>query len=179
MSGLFSDTKRDPVVQAVIDAQQDERCLQTLFDLLDPVLYRIARRIASQVIDDAVQMAKIRIWKKIQKVDIDRPETIKTYVMKAAVSGMRDEVRKYLRQHPMPMASLENVEIAIITDMEMTVQDYDGVLELYMMYIQQTGDIHGAHKAVGDILEVSTARASTLFHQASRDFIERWKKENA
>lgn len=171
---------REAVTTAIFAAQADHSKLNALFDLLDPMLYAVARRIARQIPDDAVQVAKIRIWKKIHKVDPSRPESAQSYVMTAAITGMRDEVRRYIRDlrggHKVRMDDVDTSLFAQKKVPEPT--QFKNILDRYILYIEQTGDFAGAHKHVATMLGVTTARASTMFHEASRTFIQTFKKEN-
>ena len=171
---------RDLVTKAIFEAQADHSKLNALFDLLDPMLYAVARRIARQIPDDAVQVAKIRIWKKIHKVDPQRPESAQAYVMTAAVTGMRDEVRRYIRDlRGGHKSRMDDVDPTRFVQKEKQVNPkYGNVLDRYINYIEGTGDFAGAHKHVAGLLGVTTARASTMFHEASRDFIKAFKEEN-
>lgn len=168
---MFSKDRPDPLTEAIKDASVSPDCFGKLFEILDPVLHNIARKIASQCVDDAVQVARIRIWRKLQKVDLSRPATAKAYLLKTGVSAMRDEVRKYLRMTPANLHSLEKLDVedhSIVA----AVEGFEGVLALYEAYIEETGDFAGAHRGVADVLGVTTARASTLFHAASKAYID-------
>ncbi len=176
---LFIGQRPDPLYQAIVDAKDiGGRAIEPLLEMLEPVLRRIATRLASQCVDDAVQQARIRIWRKLHLVDVSRPGTAKAYVMKVAVSAMRDEVRQYLSQHPSTVGPIENVEIKDLSLATTDVYEFDTLLKHYLDYLEETGDFVGAHKAVGEKIGVTTARASTLFHKAARDFILNWKEEH-
>lgn len=172
-----------------MDAQVTPDGFDRLFRLLDPILLRIASRIAHQCVDDALQQAHIRIWKKVNRVRIetvDDRRTAKSYIMQAAVSGMRDEVRRYLRQHHIngeghgsPALSLEQASETVQLDLAASSFDFQGVLKVYKEYIEMTGDFAGAHKYAGGVFNISTAQASTRFHQAAKMFMQAWVVERA
>ncbi len=65
---------------AVKAANNDEHALRQLLQSLEPVLYRIAGRIAPALIDDAVQCAFIRIWEAVKKMDQSRPESARSFL---------------------------------------------------------------------------------------------------
>lgn len=133
---------------------------------------------ARQIPDDAAEEARIRVWKKIHKVDVTRPETARAYLMQAAVTGIRDAVRKYLRQTRYERGNVDEMDQSRFKSKreEPEKYDYNDLLRRYIDYIEATGDFHGAHKAIGEELNVTTARASTMFHGSARQFIEELKK---
>ncbi len=46
------------------------------------ILYRLmALRIAPQCVEDCVQNALLKLWRRLDRVDLSRPETIKQFVM--------------------------------------------------------------------------------------------------
>lgn len=167
-----------------MDAQDDINTLSSLLKLVDPTLKFLCFRFAHQCQEDAYQAAIIRIWKKIHKVDPSRPSSAKAYLMQAALSGIRDEVRRYRRGSDNDMILRQDMGYTHgsanrATSDIMDRSEFPGILQQYLTYIEETGDMHGAHKVVGMELGVTTARASTLFHEAARVYAKRLKDEEA
>lgn len=135
---------------------------------LQPLLVRIARRVAPQIGDDAVQVAVIAIWKSLVSVDLDRPSEVRAYLLRVGVNAMHDEIRKYLRR---TKGVVELVQDVARRDEFEHGSDFDGdVLRLYLRYIETTGTFKGSHKHVAGILGVSTSRASNMFHEAAKSY---------
>jgi len=157
-----------------------------LFKSLKPSLLKIANSVASQIVDDAVQVAFIKIWKKIDHVDITRPGSVKPYLLTMATRAMKDEVSLYLRR------SLKQVNLGIddqgrdiinsLPDKKMyDVLSFDrpsGILGEYIKYIEKNHTLNGAHTAIAKDLGINLSDVVGAFNKEIGKLNKRRKYES-
>lgn len=168
----MSSMDRDNLIQAVKDARKSKKNYPKLLEILEPTLVRIARRIASQIVDDAVQAAEMKIWRKLDRVDMKQPSTVKPYLMKVAVSAMRDEVQRYLRRTRHQVRISEDYELEAPSKSTTDVE-FKGVLLVYLKHIKMTGSFKGCHKSVAAELGIPVSRVTDMFHKEASSLINR------
>jgi hypothetical protein len=118
-----------------------------LYYLLKPVLTSVARRIASQCVDDAVQCGLVKVWKNIGYVDLGRDATVKALVMKIGVRAMRDEVRKVLSKSR--ESGHDDLDYRPSKQEDGNRLTFTGpVLEEYVKFYVETGTFVGVHVEV-------------------------------
>lgn len=130
---------------AVREAQRGD--FDRLHDLMKPVLTSVARRIASQCVDDAVQCALIKVWRNVGYVDLSREATVKALVMKIGVRAMRDEVRKVLSKSKESGSEDLDFNPAKVEDPR-GLKFYGDVLEEYVKFYEENGTFVGVHVEV-------------------------------
>jgi sulfite reductase beta subunit-like hemoprotein len=114
---------------------------------MKPVLTSVARRIASQCVDDAVQCALIKVWRNVGYVDLSREATVKALVMKIGVRAMRDEVRKVLSKSKESGSEDLDFNPAKVEDPR-GLKFYGDVLEEYVKFYEENGTFVGVHVEV-------------------------------
>lgn len=118
-----------------------------LHDLIKPVLTSVARRIASQCVEDAVQCGLVKVWKNIDYVDLTREATVKALVMKIGVRAMRDEVRKVLSRSK--ESGSEDLDATPGQEEDEHRLVFTGtVLEEYVKFYRESGTFVGVHVEV-------------------------------
>lgn len=165
---------------SVRKSRLDESELESILDELRPTFTSIAKRIASQCVDDAVQVALIRVVRAIKqnKINMDRPDTIRSMLMSSGVNAMRDEVRKYLRLSwgqttDEVLESREGGEIDGRAESLTNSEELGPYLSMYLEYVREHGTFKGAHRFVAKKLKVRLSWASSMFHREAKDFISR------
>lgn len=138
-----------------------------MHDLMRPVLSSVARRIASQCVEDAVQCGLLKVWKNLHYVDLSREATVKALVMKIGVRAMRDEVRRVvsrsrekcgdeLEARPRP----EKVEGPVA---------FSGpVLTEYVRFYEENGTYVGAHLEVAKKLNMTPPEVQAAVRREAR-----------
>lgn len=155
----------------VEEAREGDEGLRRLFEALDGVLHAVARGVASQVVDDAVQMAHIKIWRSLGRVDLTRPGTIRSMLVKVGLNAMRDEVRKWLPAWDAELGMPDDVDFFPARSGSNSDEEFSGVLADYLRYVRENGRFKGAHTYVARIRGVTVSRASALFNEAVRHFV--------
>lgn len=156
------------------DARKSDRGFEALVNVLNPLLYGKARKIASQCVDDAVQSAIIKIWRNLDKIDENRQDTIKALMMRMAIQAMRDEIRRVLRRRR--EVGFEDEIMKLFKEKEKREErwDFTGILGVYYQYVKDSGTFVGAHKHVSEILGMNMSNASVKFHKESKIFTEKY-----
>jgi len=123
-----------------------------LYLLVTPVLTSVARRIASQCVEDAVQCGVVKIWRNVGYVDLSREATVKALVMKIGVRAMRDEVRKVLSKSK--EVGTEDLDLSPGRQSDERCLSFHGpVLEEYVKFYCETGSFVGVHVEVAKRLK--------------------------
>ena len=154
---------------------KNEWALAELYQRLRPGICRLARNLASQLVDDAMQAGEIAVWKTLPKIDYSRPTTIRGFLMKAAFYAIRDEIRRYLRV----TTKLVYMDPADVCDPEQHEHtqhfSYNGVLALYFEYVKRNNEFAGAHKHVAGLLGMKLSMATALFNEEAASFSKKHK----
>ena len=89
-------------------ARQNTRAIEALISALEPALRRMAKRIVPGLEEDeAVQVARIKVFRILRKVDFKRSEhAIKGLLLTAAANAMRDAMRGTARRRPINLTDL-------------------------------------------------------------------------
>jgi hypothetical protein len=120
-------------------------------------------------VDDAVQVALIKVWRRLDQIDLDRPSTIKSVITTTGVRAMRDEVRSWLRLHRHDGDQIDNWELIAGQKEKKSDLEVSPFLRLYLKYVEDTGSFDGAHRHVANQLGVSLAYVSSIFHRLCLD----------
>ena len=158
----------------VEQSQKDDAGLNYLLEIISPVLNGMARKHFPAIADDAFQNALIMIWKKIGKVDTSRTDgEIRGYLIQTGYRAMQDTWRKFARQntesHVEDEDQLQQAKLTQEYAEEATIE-FSGLLQDYLEYVDQTGDISGAHTAIARKNDCSIAKQTREFHKAAREF---------
>jgi len=154
----------------VADALEDPQKISALFEALDPVLRALARRVSSALLDDVLQAARVAVWQALPKVDLDRRGSIRAMLLKTAYHAMRDEIRREARQSRLP---IEHLTSRPLHHTDYHPEQFGGILDHYAEYVRSHGTFAGAHRHMARMRGVSIAKATSDFHKAAREYIER------
>lgn len=138
-----------------------------MHDLMRPVLTSVARRIASQCVEDAVQCGLLKVWKNVGCVDVARESTVKALLMKIGVRAMRDEVRR--------VVSRSKEKSGEELDHHRGAERIDGpiaftgpVLVEYVRVYEESGTYVGAHIEVAKRLGMTPSEVQTVARREAR-----------
>ena len=124
-------------------------------------------------VDDAMQVGWLRIWRVLGQVDLTKnSRSIKAYIIRAGVFGIRDEVRRLGRQekHSQPIGLWQGEALAEDAD---DILEFGGVLARCLEYVEKRGTIAGAYTAVARDMEIKAGEVSRRFRQEAEAWIER------
>lgn len=167
----------------VIKARCGPRDIESLLSALAPAINGMARKLAPWCLDDAIQTAKIAIWKCLPWVQTYRPDSaIRQMLITTAVNAMRDEVRRQIRHdraHGMEQEYMETVEdvgtsmsasefIDALAELRLC-----NLLKMYAWHVRQHGSFAGAHKAVAARMRLSISAVTEKFNAAAARWRER------
>lgn len=167
-------------------AQDDVKNIPALFEALMPALKAIAIRIAPQCVDDAIQAAQIKIWRNVDRVDLSRHNTIRALLCRMAHNAMRDEIRKWLRQHPKGVEAWGPDDLGEIvdrrTELRMDQKEYlDRVLETYALVLQDPHNegksFETIHDQVSWQLKVPPTIMAKVYNMAVLRLVESMREE--
>jgi len=163
-------------IRMVQEARVSDVGFEKLLDVLKPRLRGLAFTICSaRYQDDAVQMATIKIWKSLGKINTHNGTNIESYLLKISINAMCSWVmqnkRKTMVQEVLETdgSGKEMMEISCKQLLLLSV-DHCGILTHYLEYIRQTGTFRGAHKAIAKVLGVSPRKTQHDFSVAAEDF---------
>lgn len=162
-------------------ATRDSRGMERLLAALDgPMRVAALAVVGPGHVEDAVQAARIKLWRRIDRCDLSRPSTVKAWLMRVAVRAMRDEGRKCRRHHREqneivvdPAAIDEQARVPRGTPV------FTGLLALYVEDLKQYNDFAGSHARIGKQFGVRRGRMSVLFHRAVKEFVAGLPKHEA
>lgn len=150
------------IMELVLEDDQNFNILSTA---LEPYLKRIASAIAYQIKDDAIQAAHIAIWRKLDKVDMTRPKSIRGILLAIGVNAIRDEVRRHIRSKEMSGVTFDVVSFH-------EGHDFEGLLSEYVDYIRIHGTFEGSHTAIARKHKRSEATIRTQFYREANKHFE-------
>lgn len=159
-------------VELVRRSREDAESFAMLVLDLRPILHSIARRLRRDMIQDLEQEGSFAVWNEVvnnRTVDLDRPTTVRPYLIRCASNRMKSYLRRRANEI-MPVMDLDklpsNKPFPICLEVE-------GILRLYLMYARMENTMVGAHAWVADQLGVTTSAACTLFHKAAKKYREK------
>jgi DNA-directed RNA polymerase specialized sigma24 family protein len=144
-----------------------------LHDLLIPVLRSVARKIASQCVEDAVQRGIVKVWRNADRVDLARPETVRPWLIKVGVRAMRDEVRRVLvRARERPDGEFDHREGKPAREKRF---EFRGeLLGEYVRFVEETGGTAGVHVHVARVMKTTPAKVQS---EARSQILEQVKEQ--
>ena len=156
--------------QLVIDAISSDDGFERLIVELEPVLYYIARRMVSDLmVEDLVQLARIKIWMGLSKVNLDRLDTIKQFLINTGANEMKDCIRcRGLLSAK--QTGFEDVVDTII-DKPTQIEMFTGLLKEYVNYIKMNSTFAGSHQFIAAKYGVSPWVMRGRFHKAVGEFL--------
>lgn len=161
-------------------AKESQDGFERLIKKLEPDLKILAVVVARCCVEDAVQEARIRIWKSLNRVKISKPDTIKMYLMKIGRNAMKSEASRFrnvnLNVQKYRNELLEARSILTLSDAsDLPLTPY---LRRYLDYIETYGRFSGSHKYLAKIFNVSQKTMRIRFHRDVKLMIELWRLSN-
>ena len=158
--------------QIIKTAKETDQGFEELLFILKPKLEMLSYLICvSQLRDDDLQTARIRIWEVLKKVKTNEAGNAEAFLLKCASNAMY----KWLRDcRSKEVDGNGHLDSAIDNSETETKFDYLAILALYLDYIRETGSFYGAHKKVAKILGISWRSAGRNFKAAAKEFIEKY-----
>ena len=159
-------------IRLVKDARKNNKGFEKLLVELEPVLITAAIRLGGGRplrIDELMQSARIRIWKSLGKIKLDRPDTIRGFLVIIGVNAMRDDVRLRVRRLMFERGDVDwqNLSAAVVSK-----GLFKGLLLQYEKYIKRTGGFSGAHKYFAKKYGISLWMARLRFHRAVKTYLK-------
>lgn len=174
-------------LQRVKDALVDPQQFEVIANALRPILRERARRLAPQLVDDALQAAYLKVWRTLPRVDLNRPETIRALLIQVAIFGMRTEVKLFLRRHRGQILSSDyrsrfdedqmgvGLDGCFGEEEDNQPYQFEGLLAKYLEYVRRHGTFSGAHRHMAEQEGMAIAQIIGLFHKEATAFIEKEK----
>lgn len=156
-SGSFWDLM--PVL--IEEAKIDDGALSDLLAMLEVPIRAVASRISRNCEDDAVQAALIKIWKNLDKIDLQRPNTIRGFIFRTATTAIWDEGRAHVRA---TRGEPIDPEWVVKTHRELDVE-FNEYANMYLQYVRMNGTMAGAHQELAKRMGVCISSISSKFHE--------------
>jgi len=155
----------------VEEAKNSDIGFEKLIVELEPILYSIARRLANDsMVEDLVQLSRIKIWQSLSSVNLKRSETIKQFLVNTGVNVIKDYLRCQGR------FNYANVDEIIV--IQPTCGDvFSGLLGEYLDYIKINSTFAGSHQYLAARYGVSVWVIRGRFHKAVGEFLEKINNE--
>ena len=170
--------------ELVESALREPDQISNLFEALKPILIVMAKRIAPQVPEDALQVAYIKIWTVISsgKVDLERLDTIKSLLLRSAGNAMKDERHRNYKSKrgEVRLSDGEESIIELIPDKSSGEKyEFGGLLTEYLDYVTKEGKFDGSHSVIAKNMGVSVRHVISKFHQEADEFLKREQLSSA
>jgi len=163
------------LIRMIEKAKRSDKEFEPLLKLLKPELDFLSHLICvSRFKEDALQMARIRIWHSLKKINTNNEAKAKAYLLKVATNAMC----RWVSKHKSPSHVLVEADSDVIIDGFIepskfeTLFDYLGILSQYLVYVKETGDFHGAHRGVAKKLNRPVVSVTREFKLAAKEFIQ-------
>lgn len=166
----MEDNGHTPWQRLVEQALADSEQVGAIFEVLDPILRRLARGLRASYRDDALQAAHVAIWRALPKVDLTRGRSIRGMLLRTAYHAMCGEIRQEIRRARVPLEPLRGKPRF---HLDAPPRRFGGLLELYAGYVRRHGTFSGAHRSLARELGLSPAKTTAEFHRAAREYIDR------
>ena len=151
----------------VVDAISNDSGFERLIVELEPIFYYIARGMMNDsMVEDLVQLARIKVWMRLSDVNLNLPDTIKQFLVKVGANEMKDCIRcrRLLGDGRM---SLDDITVAQPIQGEMFI----GLLKEYVNYIKMNSTFAGSHQFLAAKHGVSVWVMRGRFHKAVGEFL--------
>ena len=153
-------TEWNQLVKSAID---NDDGFDIILKELEPSFIAISRTLNYDSAE-LVQVARIALWKSLGKVDLNKPKTIKAYLIMVGVNAMKDVLRYRNRN--------ELLESVRGTEVSFSQFRFEGLLADYAKCITETGQFKGTHEIMAKKFKVSTWTMRRKFHEAVKFFLE-------
>ena len=156
-------------------AKSDNADFEGLVSKLEPLFLIIAKHLSGgRLVDDLIQIARIRVWKALPMVDLRRLGTIKQFLITVGVNGMINETKRQSRQLMVSYGDSDNRAVAVAPSEDRYL--FRGLLLGYKRYIERNGSFKGAHKYMARKCGVSLWTIRRRFHRTAHQFLEGLEK---
>jgi len=143
---------------------------ETLLYRVDPIFTIVARSISNnRDVDDLVQIARLAVWKSLDKVKLGKPETIAGYIKKVGINAIKDSVRCNKRHNS---KSVDDVDKIILSVKDEDNEMFTGLLKQYVNYIMCFGKFEGSHQYLAIFYRVSVHTQRRRFHIAVAQYLK-------
>ncbi|MBI5724583.1 MAG: sigma-70 family RNA polymerase sigma factor [Planctomycetes bacterium] len=169
--------------ELVIKARCGPRDIDSLLSALAPVINGMAKRLAPWCMDDAIQAARVSVWKCLPWVQTDRPDAaIRQMLVTTAINAMRDEVRRQLRRERVQATEQDYMETIADSGASMSASEFIdalaelrlcNLLKMYAWHVRRCGTFTGAHRAIARRKGLSISATTEMFHTAAA----RWRRQ--
>jgi DNA-directed RNA polymerase specialized sigma24 family protein len=156
----------------VKEARKSDKGFEVLISKIEPVFIVVAGHLGGDI-NELVQVARIKVWRKLPKVKLSKPETIKGFLLVAGVNAMKDTVRYEGRKKTI---SYDDVDETMLAYDKASDIEFKGLLLQYKKYIRRNGTFQGAHREMAKRKGVSVWSIRREFHQAAKVFLEDLKR---
>lgn len=167
--------KQTDWVKLVKDAKKSNEGLKRLYAEMKPTFDFLENTCSRFVRDDALQLAKVNVWKALVRVDISRTKEIRAYLSKIALMAVYDSLRLYNKQH-----FYQGVGASVYYNIPRDegasfLFDYGSFLGMYLSYVREHGSFHGAHTYIAKKLGVGKEKVRGFFVESSREFKKKYE----
>ncbi len=184
-NGRSINTKLHDLIWGIRDSAWDPNVtsdgIREVLYLLEPTLYKIIKahylareRWNSQDLDDLTQSARIGIWQAIESVDLERPASIRGFLIRSGINKVISHIRAELRRRRVEVVGLPSEEELIIRPEQIISLDLgdNDLLALYLDFIKLTGQFKGAHEYVAQIKGIKKYKLKTLLNKRAAELSE-------
>ena len=151
-------------------ARNSDSDFKLLLAEIEPVFQIVANHIGKNLAEDLVQVARIKVWKSLHKINLNKPETIKSFLVGVGINEMRDFVRK---SRKWPTGICDDAYNSIIAVNNQKIVVFSGVLCEYEKHIKINGKFNGAHQHLAKKHKISIKKMRTKFHNAVKKHLEK------
>ena len=144
-------------------ARNNNSDFKLLLAEIEPVFQIVANHIGKNLADDLIQVARIKVWKSLHKINLNKPETIKSFLIGVGINEMRDFIRK---SRKWPIGICDDTYNSIIAINKQKSIVFNGVLCEYEKHIKINGKFNGAHQHLAKKYKISVKKMRTKFHNA-------------
>jgi len=161
--------------QLVVEAKNDDIGFERLIVKLEPIFYCVARGLTNDLlIEDLVQLARIKIWQSLSRVDLGRVGTIRQFLVAIGVNAMKDYLHCNIRFNN-ECASADEVATVIAKPTQGEI--FSGLLKEYVNYIKMNSTFAGSHQFLAAKYGVSDWVMRGRFHKAVGEFMLELNKD--
>ena len=154
--------------QLVKQAKDSDRDFEALMSKIKPTFLVVAGHLSSDI-SELVQVAQIAVWNVLSKVKLNKPETIKGFLLVVGVNAMKGVVRNERRKKRISCDDIDESVFAVNISADV---NFEGLLQEYEKYIQRNGKFQGAHREMAKRKGISKWSMRREFHQAAKLFLE-------
>jgi len=162
------DSHDDNWKQLVLEARNDDAAFEKLIANLETTFYTVAGSLAADsLVDDLVQLAIIRVWQQLGKVNLNQPGTIRRFLIVAGTNAMKSYLCRNDPLKNVDRVSLDNVVVEPTQNVMFT-----GLLLEYVEFIRANSTFVGSHKQLAKKHGVSEWTMRNSFNTAAGKFLK-------